>query len=136
MIEKPNACSGRASCDRFLPGFFLREFQWLSRLPVTGELDSATLRQMAEPRCGVTDEGSQQIWAQRVNTVFTGGGVGAAGREQHRRKRSAGIVCVCVCVCVFSGMRSPCLMSVSLIMCVLQRSGHDESTLTWEGPPV
>lgn len=71
------------------------EFQWLSRLPVTGELDGTTLRLMLEPRCGVSDEGSQQIWAHRVNTVFTGKS-GAAGRPQRRRKRSAteGVVCV------------------------------------------
>uniref|UniRef100_A0A3Q4G9W0 Matrix metallopeptidase 28 n=1 Tax=Neolamprologus brichardi TaxID=32507 RepID=A0A3Q4G9W0_NEOBR len=48
------------------------EFQWLSRLPITGKLDSATLLRMAEPRCGVSDEASQQIWAQRVNFIFTG----------------------------------------------------------------
>ncbi|XP_068601834.1 matrix metalloproteinase-28 [Brachionichthys hirsutus] len=59
-------------------------FQWLSRLPVTGELDGATLRQMSTPRCGVSDEGSQQIWAQRVNAVFTG-----EGGSRRRRRRSA-----------------------------------------------
>nr|XP_020473871.1 matrix metalloproteinase-28 [Monopterus albus] len=48
----------------------VREFQWLSQLPVTGELDSTTLRQMLEPRCGVSDEGSQQIWAQRLSAAF------------------------------------------------------------------
>ncbi|XP_072248721.1 matrix metalloproteinase-28 [Leuresthes tenuis] len=62
----------------------IREFQWLSRLPVTGELDGATLRQMSEPRCGVSDEGSQQIWAHRVNVIFTG-----KRRLLHRRRRSA-----------------------------------------------
>ncbi|XP_026154248.1 matrix metalloproteinase-28 [Mastacembelus armatus] len=66
----------------------IREFQWLSRLPVTGDLDSATLRRMSEPRCGVSDEGSQEIWAQRVNVIFTGKSV-AAGRPQRHRKRSA-----------------------------------------------
>ncbi|KAK2912630.1 matrix metalloproteinase-28 [Channa argus] len=66
----------------------IREFQWLTRLPATGELDSATLRQMSEPRCGVSDEGSQQIWAQRVNVLFTGKS-GAVGRSQRRRQRSA-----------------------------------------------
>lgn len=70
------------------------EFQLLSRLPVTGELDSATFRLMLEPRCGVSDEGSQQIWTQRVNNLFTGKS-GAAGQPQRRRKRYAteGIVC-------------------------------------------
>ncbi|KAF7665578.1 hypothetical protein LDENG_00138280 [Lucifuga dentata] len=66
----------------------IREFQWLSRLPVTGEIDSATLRQMAEPRCGVSDEGSQQIWAQRVNGIFIGRRA-AARRLQLRKKRTA-----------------------------------------------
>ncbi|TMS07671.1 Matrix metalloproteinase-28 [Larimichthys crocea] len=61
------------------------EFQWLSRLPVTGELDGATLRQMSEPRCGVSDEGSQEIWAQRVNAIFTG------RRRPHRRRRSSAL---------------------------------------------
>lgn len=55
----------------------VREFQWLSRLPVTGRLDSATLRQMSEPRCGVSDQGSHRVWAQRID-----------GRGD-RRKRSA-----------------------------------------------
>lgn len=70
------------------------EFQMLSRLPVTGELDGATLRQMSEPRCGVSDEGSQHIWAQRVNAIFTGKSA-AVRRPQRRRGRSAaqGIVC-------------------------------------------
>ncbi|XP_072317916.1 matrix metalloproteinase-28 [Eucyclogobius newberryi] len=64
----------------------IRDFQWLSRLPVTGRLDSATLMQMAEPRCGVSDEGSHQVWAQRINTVFTG--KNAEIGQKNRRKRS------------------------------------------------
>ncbi|KAK2847088.1 hypothetical protein Q5P01_010087 [Channa striata] len=72
----------------------VREFQWLTRLPVTGTLDSATLRQMLEPRCGVSDEGSQQIWAQRVIVLFAGKGV-AAGQPQRRSQRSASEVEKC-----------------------------------------
>ncbi|XP_059931692.1 matrix metalloproteinase-28 isoform X1 [Gadus macrocephalus] len=50
----------------------IRDFQWLSRLPMTGQLDGATLTRMAEPRCGVTDEGTHDLWAQRINLIFTG----------------------------------------------------------------
>ncbi|KAM6933543.1 matrix metalloproteinase-28 [Xenentodon cancila] len=39
---------------------------------------------MAEPRCGVSDEGSQQVWAQRVNVVLAG-----KAQLQQRRRRSA-----------------------------------------------
>ncbi|XP_075871101.1 matrix metalloproteinase-28 [Nelusetta ayraudi] len=62
----------------------ISSFQRLSRLPVTGRLDSATLRQMSEPRCGVSDEGSQQLWDQRVRLVFSG-----RMRRSSRRRRSA-----------------------------------------------
>ncbi|XP_003968289.3 matrix metalloproteinase-28 isoform X1 [Takifugu rubripes] len=58
----------------------ISDFQRISRLPVTGRLDSATLRQMSEPRCGVSDEGSQKNWAQRVKATFT---------RQRRKARSA-----------------------------------------------
>ncbi|KAG7278954.1 hypothetical protein CRUP_036605 [Coryphaenoides rupestris] len=66
----------------------IREFQWLSRLPVTGRLDEATLARMAEPRCGVTDEGTHDLWAQRINLIFTGR-TALAGRRTLRRKRSS-----------------------------------------------
>lgn len=62
----------------------LSDFQRISRLPVTGRLDSATLRQMSEPRCGVSDKGSQKNWAQRVKATFT-----QQGRPQRRKARSA-----------------------------------------------
>lgn len=63
---------------------FCSDFQRISRLPVTGRLDSATLRQMSEPRCGVSDEGSQKNWAQRVKATFT-----RQGRPLRRKARSA-----------------------------------------------
>lgn len=50
----------------------IREFQWLSWLPVTGRLDSATLEKMASPRCGVSDTGSINAWQDRINGIFMG----------------------------------------------------------------
>lgn len=66
----------------------IREFQWLSRLPVTGQLDGATLTRMAEPRCGVTDEGTHDLWAQRINLIFTGRAA-PASPPTLRKKRSS-----------------------------------------------
>uniref|UniRef100_A0A8C1PQP7 Matrix metallopeptidase 28 n=1 Tax=Cyprinus carpio TaxID=7962 RepID=A0A8C1PQP7_CYPCA len=43
----------------------IREFQWLSQLPVTGGLDRVTLEKMSSPRV-------QDAWGQRVSRVFTG----------------------------------------------------------------
>ncbi|XP_051965623.1 matrix metalloproteinase-28 [Xyrauchen texanus] len=62
----------------------IREFQWLSHLPVTGRLDSATLQKMTSPRCGVNDAYSQSAWSQRVNSIFTGY---MGRRGQHLRKK-------------------------------------------------
>lgn len=58
----------------------LREFQWLSHMPITGKLDGATLEKMASPRCGVKDARSLSAWGQRVNSIFT-------GHEQHLRQK-------------------------------------------------
>ncbi|KAG9351917.1 hypothetical protein JZ751_023168 [Albula glossodonta] len=60
----------------------LRKFQWLSHLPVTGQLDSPTLQQMATPRCGVGDGRSQPAWSRRVHNIFQGN---TAPSGQHRR---------------------------------------------------
>lgn len=61
-----------------------REFQWLSHLPLTGRLDSATLGKMTSPRCGVKDAQSHSAWGQRVNNIFTGY---MNRHEQHLRKK-------------------------------------------------
>ncbi|MGH0163108.1 UNVERIFIED_CONTAM: hypothetical protein FKN15_059302 [Acipenser sinensis] len=51
-----------------------REFQWLSRLPVSGLVDDATLQLMSQPRCGVTDGESHAAWEERVSAIFSGNG--------------------------------------------------------------
>uniref|UniRef100_A0A6I8NPS8 Matrix metallopeptidase 28 n=1 Tax=Ornithorhynchus anatinus TaxID=9258 RepID=A0A6I8NPS8_ORNAN len=50
----------------------VREFQWTARLPVSGVLDAATLRQMKRPRCGVDDADSREAWAERVTAPLAG----------------------------------------------------------------
>ncbi|XP_022408393.1 matrix metalloproteinase-28 isoform X3 [Delphinapterus leucas] len=59
----------------------IREFQWVSQLPMSGMLDAATLRQMTQPRCGVADTDSQVAWTKRVSALFTG------RRAKMRRKK-------------------------------------------------
>ncbi|KAJ7990509.1 hypothetical protein DPEC_G00301070 [Dallia pectoralis] len=68
----------------------VREFQWLSHLPATGQLDSATLKQMGTPRCGVKDEGSHKLWAQRVNSIFTGKMASSGPRFRGKRYAQLG----------------------------------------------
>nr|XP_010947466.1 matrix metalloproteinase-28 isoform X2 [Camelus bactrianus] len=63
----------------------IREFQWVSQLPISGVLDSATLRQMTQPRCGVADTDSQVAWTQRVSALFAG-----RRAKMRRKKRFAG----------------------------------------------
>lgn len=64
------------------------DFQKTSGLLITGRLDIATLRQMLEPRCGVSDEGSQEGWVRRVEATLTGRW--RQQQRQHRNIRSAG----------------------------------------------
>ncbi|NP_001083604.1 matrix metalloproteinase-28 b precursor [Xenopus laevis] len=39
----------------------VREFQWLSHLPVSGQLDTITVQQMVQPRCGMKDIESLEL---------------------------------------------------------------------------
>ncbi|XP_069768222.1 matrix metalloproteinase-28 isoform X6 [Narcine bancroftii] len=50
----------------------VREFQWISHLPLSGALDKQTVKQMGAPRCGVKDIGSHEQWAGRVEALFFG----------------------------------------------------------------
>ncbi|XP_005321547.3 matrix metalloproteinase-28 isoform X2 [Ictidomys tridecemlineatus] len=59
----------------------IREFQWVSQLPISGVLDHATLRQMTRPRCGVTDTDSHATWTERMSALFAG------RRAKMRRKK-------------------------------------------------
>uniref|UniRef100_A0A8C5PU32 Matrix metallopeptidase 28 n=1 Tax=Leptobrachium leishanense TaxID=445787 RepID=A0A8C5PU32_9ANUR len=56
----------------------ISHFQWLSHLPVSGELDTRTLLQMNEPRCGMKDV-SQPRWTEQHSAIS----------NQRRRKRYA-----------------------------------------------
>uniref|UniRef100_A0AC11EJI0 Matrix metallopeptidase 28 n=1 Tax=Ovis aries TaxID=9940 RepID=A0AC11EJI0_SHEEP len=69
----------RPSSTRFSNA--IREFQWVSQLPVSGVLDPPTLRQMMQPRCGVADTDSQMPWTERVSALFAG------RRAKMRRKK-------------------------------------------------
>ncbi|NP_001073357.1 matrix metalloproteinase-28 precursor [Rattus norvegicus] len=59
----------------------IREFQWVSQLPISGVLDRATLRQMTRPRCGVADTDSHETWTERIRALLAG------HRAKMRRKK-------------------------------------------------
>uniref|UniRef100_A0A8C4WPJ0 Matrix metallopeptidase 28 n=1 Tax=Gopherus evgoodei TaxID=1825980 RepID=A0A8C4WPJ0_9SAUR len=50
----------------------VREFQWVTHLPLSGVLDTSTLHQMNLPRCGVSDAESHAAWAERVRALLSG----------------------------------------------------------------
>uniref|UniRef100_A0A8C5NWD6 Matrix metallopeptidase 28 (epilysin) n=1 Tax=Jaculus jaculus TaxID=51337 RepID=A0A8C5NWD6_JACJA len=62
----------------------VREFQWVSQLPISGVLDQATLRQMTRPRCGVADADSHSSWTERIRVLFPG-----PRAQMSRKKRFA-----------------------------------------------
>uniref|UniRef100_A0A8C2HE82 Uncharacterized protein n=1 Tax=Cyprinus carpio TaxID=7962 RepID=A0A8C2HE82_CYPCA len=68
-------CGGALLC--------IREFQWLSQLPVTGGLDRVTLEKMSSPRV-------QDAWGQRVSRVFTGRQL----RKKHSPQTGEHISCI------------------------------------------
>ncbi|XP_004870716.1 matrix metalloproteinase-28 [Heterocephalus glaber] len=59
----------------------IRQFQWVSQLPVSGVLDHATLHQMSRPRCGVADTDGHATWIERISAPFAG------RRAKMRRKK-------------------------------------------------
>ena len=48
----------------------IRNFQSFAGLPVTGELDAATIKQMKEPRCGMSDV-DEEGRVKRYKGLFT-----------------------------------------------------------------
>nr|XP_005284512.2 matrix metalloproteinase-28 [Chrysemys picta bellii] len=62
----------------------VREFQWVTHLPLSGVLDTSTVHQMNLPRCGVSDAESHAAWAERVHVLLSG-----RRAKTRRRKRYA-----------------------------------------------
>ncbi|XP_065429045.1 matrix metalloproteinase-28 isoform X2 [Chrysemys picta bellii] len=60
----------------------VREFQWVTHLPLSGVLDTSTVHQMNLPRCGVSDAESHAAWAERVHVLLSG-----RWAKTRRRKR-------------------------------------------------
>uniref|UniRef100_A0A8C7E3F0 Uncharacterized protein n=1 Tax=Naja naja TaxID=35670 RepID=A0A8C7E3F0_NAJNA len=60
----------------------IKEFQWISHLPLSGTLDAITLHHMSLPRCGVNDAESHTAWKKRMDALFSGGKA-----RKSRRKR-------------------------------------------------
>ncbi|XP_070598384.1 matrix metalloproteinase-28 [Erythrolamprus reginae] len=50
----------------------IKEFQWISHLPLSGILDAVTLHHMSLPRCGVNDAESHMAWKKRMDALFSG----------------------------------------------------------------
>ncbi|KAJ6655688.1 hypothetical protein lerEdw1_004741 [Lerista edwardsae] len=62
----------------------VREFQWVSHLPLSGTLDASTVQRMRLPRCGVRDAESRTAWEERVDTLF----LGLRAKRKRRRRHS------------------------------------------------
>ncbi|XP_067165774.1 matrix metalloproteinase-28 isoform X2 [Apteryx mantelli] len=61
----------------------LRDFQWVSHLPLSGVLDAPTVHQMGRPRCGTDDARSHAAWARRVRALLSGSGAAARRRKRY-----------------------------------------------------
>ncbi|XP_043919205.1 matrix metalloproteinase-28 [Protopterus annectens] len=60
----------------------VKEFQWVTHIPMSGVLDDSTIHQMSLPRCGVKDTKTHSAWAKRVNAIFLGKGFGSRRRKR------------------------------------------------------
>jgi hypothetical protein len=69
---RPCTCEDATDCSDFRAG--LERYQLFFGLPVTGNLDRATIYQMRKPRCGLPDVSPDEDVAKRVDDYSLSGG--------------------------------------------------------------